>query len=190
MTLVVRLELWISPQICKKKWNNFNGILRGLGETDSWKSLKLKISWHYPFKKKLAGKPHLHEEINETFIDFGNIWLYSTVCAEYVVGERDSSLEESRFSHEVENWFCLMTPLYRWEVMSFCIKTCDIIFTVCILLLTSMILATPKQSLAKRINVKEVCSSTIYRQSIKFKKILICLNQYFPPMLLKKLPIL
>jgi hypothetical protein len=33
----------------------------------------LKISWHCPLKKKLAEKPHLHEEIIETFIDFGNI---------------------------------------------------------------------------------------------------------------------
>jgi hypothetical protein len=34
-TLVVHLELQISPQIFKKIRNGPNGILRGLGETDS-----------------------------------------------------------------------------------------------------------------------------------------------------------
>jgi hypothetical protein len=32
------LELQISPRICDKIRNGPNGILRGLGETDSWKS--------------------------------------------------------------------------------------------------------------------------------------------------------
>ncbi len=36
-TPVVHLELKISPRIFKKIWNNPNGILRGLKETDSWK---------------------------------------------------------------------------------------------------------------------------------------------------------
>jgi hypothetical protein len=36
-TPVVRFELPISPQIFDKIWNSPNGILRGLGETDSWK---------------------------------------------------------------------------------------------------------------------------------------------------------
>ncbi len=76
-----------------------------------------------------------------------------------------------------------------------CIKTCDIIFTVCILLLTSMILATPKQSLAKRINVKEVCSLLYYISAINqvqenfnlFKSVFSSNVQYL--MLLTKLPI-
>ncbi len=33
----------------KKNQNSSNGILRGLGETDSWKNLKSKILWHCPF---------------------------------------------------------------------------------------------------------------------------------------------
>ena len=37
MTPVVHLELWISPQIIEKIRNGPSGILRGLGETDSWK---------------------------------------------------------------------------------------------------------------------------------------------------------
>ncbi len=49
-TPVGHLELGISPQICEKIWNCPNGILRGLGETDSWKNHKSKISWHCPFK--------------------------------------------------------------------------------------------------------------------------------------------
>jgi hypothetical protein len=35
MTPVVHLELRISPQIFQKIWNGPNGILSGLGETDS-----------------------------------------------------------------------------------------------------------------------------------------------------------
>jgi hypothetical protein len=34
----------------RKNSNGPNGILRGLGETGSWKNQKSKISWHYPFK--------------------------------------------------------------------------------------------------------------------------------------------
>ncbi len=43
---VLHLEL----RIFEKIWNGTNGILKGLGETDSWKKLKSKISWHCPFK--------------------------------------------------------------------------------------------------------------------------------------------
>jgi hypothetical protein len=45
------LELQISPRIFEKIRNDPNGILRGLGETDSRKNLKSNISWHCPFKK-------------------------------------------------------------------------------------------------------------------------------------------
>ncbi len=48
-TPVANLELGISPQIFEKFRNGHNGILRGLGETDSWKNQKSKISWHCPF---------------------------------------------------------------------------------------------------------------------------------------------
>ncbi len=54
-TPVVHLEMRISPQILEKIWNGPNGILKGLGETDSWKNHKLKISWHCPFKYILLG---------------------------------------------------------------------------------------------------------------------------------------
>ncbi len=37
MTPVVHLELQISLWIFEKIWNGPNVILRGLGETDSWK---------------------------------------------------------------------------------------------------------------------------------------------------------
>ncbi len=36
-TPMVHVELHISPQIVEKIWNGSNDILRGLGETDSWK---------------------------------------------------------------------------------------------------------------------------------------------------------
>ncbi len=45
-TRVVHLELWISPRIFEKIRNGPNGILRGLGETDSWK--KPEVSWLCP----------------------------------------------------------------------------------------------------------------------------------------------
>ncbi len=35
-------KLWISPQIFEKILNDPNGILRGLGETDSWKKPEVK----------------------------------------------------------------------------------------------------------------------------------------------------
>ncbi len=38
LTPVANLELRISPRIFEKIRNDPNGILRGLGETDSWKS--------------------------------------------------------------------------------------------------------------------------------------------------------
>ncbi len=44
------LELRISPRIFEKIWNGLKGILRGWGETDSWKEPEAKISWHCPFK--------------------------------------------------------------------------------------------------------------------------------------------
>jgi hypothetical protein len=37
MTPVVHLELRIYPRIFEKNRNGPNGILRGFGETDSWK---------------------------------------------------------------------------------------------------------------------------------------------------------
>ncbi len=50
LTPVANLELRISPRIFEKIRNDPNGILRGLGETDSWKNQKSKISWHCRFK--------------------------------------------------------------------------------------------------------------------------------------------
>ncbi len=49
-TPVVHLELRISPRIFEKIRNGPNGILRGLGETDSWRKPEVKILWHCPFK--------------------------------------------------------------------------------------------------------------------------------------------
>ncbi len=37
LTPVANLELRISPRIFEKIWNDPNGIVRGLGETDLWK---------------------------------------------------------------------------------------------------------------------------------------------------------
>ncbi len=52
-TPVVHLELRISPRIFELRVipNGTNGIFRGLGETDSWKNLKSKISWRCSFKR-------------------------------------------------------------------------------------------------------------------------------------------
>jgi hypothetical protein len=49
LTPVVYLDLRISPRIFEKIRNDPNVIIWGLGEGDSWKNLKQKISWHCPF---------------------------------------------------------------------------------------------------------------------------------------------
>jgi hypothetical protein len=50
-TPVVHLELRISPRMrIFEIQNGPSGILRGLGETETCKTLKSKISWHCPFK--------------------------------------------------------------------------------------------------------------------------------------------
>ncbi len=54
-TAVVHLELQISPQIGEKSVTKSYRILRGLGETDSCKNLKSKISWLCPFKVIMRG---------------------------------------------------------------------------------------------------------------------------------------
>ncbi len=45
----------VSPQIGEKMCYDSNRILRGLGETDSCKNLKSKISWLCPFKVIMRG---------------------------------------------------------------------------------------------------------------------------------------
>jgi hypothetical protein len=50
-TLVVHLELQMYQQIFEKIRIGPNGILRGLGEIDSWKCWKSKIPWHCHLKK-------------------------------------------------------------------------------------------------------------------------------------------
>jgi hypothetical protein len=57
LTPVVHLELRISPRIFEKIRNGSIGILRGLGETDSWKKQKSKISRHCPFKHPVIIHP-------------------------------------------------------------------------------------------------------------------------------------
>jgi hypothetical protein len=51
LILVVHLELRISTNFPKrlKQQSKWNGLLRGLGETNLWNNLKSKISWHCPF---------------------------------------------------------------------------------------------------------------------------------------------
>jgi hypothetical protein len=49
LILVVHLDLPLSPQIFENIWNDPKVIFRGLGQDDSWKYLKQKISWHCPF---------------------------------------------------------------------------------------------------------------------------------------------
>ncbi len=51
LTTVANLKLRISPRVSEKIRNDPNGILSCLGETDSWKNQKSKISWHCPFKQ-------------------------------------------------------------------------------------------------------------------------------------------
>ncbi len=78
-TPVVHLELRISPRIFKKNSNGLNGILRGLGETDPWKNLKSKISWHCHFKCILLHTPFFLDSICSKAwlkIKIGQSWIW------------------------------------------------------------------------------------------------------------------
>jgi hypothetical protein len=56
MTLVVHLELPISPGFFEKIGNGPLGILKGLGESDLSKNRKSKISWLCPFNQNFVAK--------------------------------------------------------------------------------------------------------------------------------------
>ncbi len=60
LTPVENLELQISPRIFEKFRNGLNGILWGWGETEHEKNQKQKISWHCPFKRRIAVTDKLH----------------------------------------------------------------------------------------------------------------------------------
>jgi hypothetical protein len=53
---VVNLELRISPRIFEKIRNGPNGILRGLGETDSWKKPEAKNLVTLFFKSRYGAR--------------------------------------------------------------------------------------------------------------------------------------
>ncbi len=72
-TPVANLELRISPRIFEKIRNGPYGIIRGLGETDSWKNQKQKISWHCSFKEALD------ETSNRLIWDFVT-WIKTGLC--------------------------------------------------------------------------------------------------------------
>ncbi len=42
LTPVININLWISPQIFEKFQKSSNGILEGLGDTNSWKKLEVE----------------------------------------------------------------------------------------------------------------------------------------------------
>ncbi len=51
LTLLINIHSWLSPRIFEKSRNDPNGMLKGPGDTDSWKKkLKPKISCQTPFK--------------------------------------------------------------------------------------------------------------------------------------------
>jgi|688.fasta_scaffold429725_1 hypothetical protein len=50
---VVHLDVANISRIFEKNWNHPNVIFRALGENDSWKNQKSKISWHCPFREFL-----------------------------------------------------------------------------------------------------------------------------------------
>ncbi len=52
--LIAKVKLQIYPAIVLKIWNAPDGILRGPGETDSWKKQKSKISCQTPFNNHNA----------------------------------------------------------------------------------------------------------------------------------------
>ncbi len=64
-TPVVHLELRISPRIFEKIQNGPNGILRGLGETDSWKNQKSKSHDTVPLNLIFS----VFADSNKTFLE-------------------------------------------------------------------------------------------------------------------------
>jgi hypothetical protein len=74
MTPVVHLKLWIFPRIFKKIQHGPNWILWGWGETDSWKNLKSKISWHCPFKDSKIRGSYLDQKLS-TFVKIFDFYL-------------------------------------------------------------------------------------------------------------------
>ncbi len=63
---VVHLDLRISLRIFEKIWNGPTGILRGWGQTDSWKNQKQKISWHSPFNRLKNIPPKVQMQYKKT----------------------------------------------------------------------------------------------------------------------------
>ncbi len=114
-TPVVHLELWISPRIFEKIRNSPNGILRGLGETDSWKK---------PEVEKLRDTVPL---IFNTVYTFGS-WPKANDVVTMLLqngascnsctqkqGAASASLNKC-----VTKWFCFKSPLIDDESNHFC----------------------------------------------------------------------
>jgi hypothetical protein len=79
-TPVVHLELRISPRIFEKNRNGPNCILMGLGETDSCKNQKLKISWHCPFKRGICKLQYMVTRTEQLF----SLWMKAYSLQNYL----------------------------------------------------------------------------------------------------------
>jgi hypothetical protein len=112
-TRVLHLELRISPRI--KIWNSPNGILRGWGETDSWKNQNSKISWHCPFKRFLP-------ESILFLVDVSSLLASVSSPSLPIYADRISTQHEQRY-------YRLRSPRCKlWPLSKYYIKTCWIIF--------------------------------------------------------------
>ncbi len=79
-TLVVHLELRISPQIFEKIWNGRNGVIVASGKMIHLENLKPKISWHCPLNMMASCTSlYAREERRVTFtslpLNYRDIWF-------------------------------------------------------------------------------------------------------------------
>jgi hypothetical protein len=113
-TPVVHLELRISQQIFKKIRNSPIGIIRGLGETDSWKKREVKKSRHtVPLNE---ADPHFDKSrlhisssiFNNRKICRGFLYISNQVRNSDKFSVYENSPNHSGFLNNVSVGFCLV----------------------------------------------------------------------------------
>ncbi len=104
-TPAANLELWISPRIFENIRNGPNGIIRGLGETDSWRKPEAKILWHCPFKHSLP---------TSTFLELFELLLFARYTNNCLNFNKDSILQIELiwFSGYRTNWWYCICAVY------------------------------------------------------------------------------
>ncbi len=146
-TPVVHLELRISPRIFEKIWNSPNVILRGLGETDSWKkNQNLIILWHCPFNggfKIVFAMPVCKKRIWDRYrntMSYKNLLtgllppadLTSWGCSSQEKVQPNLFGKKQSTSMKF-NYFCMNVTINRWVNFEHCTITCQIYHLIIIM---------------------------------------------------------